>query len=98
MRLAHRQPGVSSRPPAQLRNDVPVAAAAVGDPESWFRYLKERCIWGHEFETLGQAREVIAAYIDHYHHRPHSGLDYRTPPEVRQTWDDTQHTLQIAAA
>jgi hypothetical protein len=39
--------------------------------ESWFRYLEERCVWRHEFETLDQAREVIAAYIDHYHHRPH---------------------------
>ena len=34
--------------------------------ESWFRYLKERCVWRQEFETLDQAREVIAAYIDHY--------------------------------
>ena len=58
--------------------------------ESWFRYLKERCVWRHEFETLDQAREVIAAYIDHYHHRPHSRLNYRTPAEVRQTWDDAQ--------
>ena len=64
--------------------------------ESWFRYLRER--WRHEFETLGRAREVIAAYIDHYHHRPHSGLDYRTPKEVRKTWDDAQEALQKAAA
>ena len=66
--------------------------------ESWFRYLKERCVWRHEFETLDQAREVIAAYIDHYHHRPHSGLDYRTPKEVRRTWDDAQEALHKAAA
>jgi putative transposase len=66
--------------------------------ESWFRYLKERCVWRHEFETLDQAREVIAAYIDHYHHRPHSGLHYRTPKEVRQTWDDAGEALQKAAA
>ncbi len=66
--------------------------------ESWFRYLKERCVWRHEFETLDQAREVIAAYIDHYHHRPHSRLNYRTPSEVRQTWDDAGEPLQIAAA
>lgn len=66
--------------------------------ESWFRYLKERCVWRHEFETLDQAREVIAAYIDHYHHRPHSRLDYRTPTEVRQTWDDAQDQLQKQAA
>jgi len=31
--------------------------------ESWSRYLKERCIWRNEFETLDQAREVIAAII-----------------------------------
>ncbi len=39
--------------------------------ESWFGKLKERCVWRHEFETLDQAREVIGAYVTHYHHRPH---------------------------
>jgi transposase InsO family protein len=66
--------------------------------ESWFRYLKERCVWRHEFETLDQAREVIAAYIEHYHDRPHSRLAYRTPREVRATWDDAQGALQKTAA
>jgi putative transposase len=66
--------------------------------ESWFRYLKERCVWRNEFETLDQAREVIANYIDHYHDRPHSRLDYRTPREVRQTWDDATGQLQKQAA
>jgi putative transposase len=66
--------------------------------ESWFRYLKERCVWRHEFETLEQTREVINAYIDHYHHRPHSRLNYRTPAEVRQTWDDAQGAPQNTAA
>ncbi len=66
--------------------------------ESWFAKLKERCVWRHEFETLDQAREVIAAYIDRYHNRPHQGLDYRTPKEVRQTWGDAQAQLQKAAA
>ena len=56
--------------------------------ESWFGKLKERCVWRHEFETLDQAREVIGAYVDHYHHRPHSRLDYRTPREVAATWND----------
>jgi hypothetical protein len=28
--------------------------------ESWFSKLKERCVCLHEFETLVQAREVIA--------------------------------------
>jgi putative transposase len=66
--------------------------------ESWFRYVKERCVWRNEFETLDQAREVIAADIDHYHDRPHSRLNYRTPREVRATWDDAQEALQKTTA
>jgi len=66
--------------------------------ESRFRYLKERCIWRNELETLDQAREQIAAYIDHYHDRPHSRLDYRTPREVRATWDDAQEGQLRTAA
>jgi putative transposase len=66
--------------------------------ESWFSKLKERLIWRMEFETLDQLREELAAYIDRYHHRPHSGLNYRTPTEVRQTWDDAQEQpLKLAA-
>jgi len=56
--------------------------------ESWFGKLKERCVWREEFETLDHAREVIGAYVEHYHHRPHSRLDYRTPLEVAATWND----------
>jgi len=56
--------------------------------ESWFSKLKQRCVWREEFETLDQARSVIGAYIDGYHHRPHSGLAYRTPREVAATWKD----------
>lgn len=58
--------------------------------ESWFGKLKERLVWRSEFETLDEAREAIGAYVERYHHRPHSGLDYRTPKEVRQTWEDAQ--------
>ena len=58
--------------------------------ESWFSKLKQRCVWREEFETLDQAREVIGAYVTHYHHRPHSRLDYRTPAEVARTWDDLE--------
>jgi putative transposase len=66
--------------------------------ESWFGKLKERCVWRHEFETLEQARQVIGAYVIHYHHRPHSRLDYRTPLEVAATWNDGGHTHLIPAA
>jgi transposase InsO family protein len=41
---------------------------------------------------------VIATYIDHYHDRPHSRLDYQTPREVRATWDDATGQLQKLAA
>jgi len=65
--------------------------------ESWFGKLKERCVWRHEFETLDQAREVIGTYVTHYHDRPHSRLDYRTPLEVAATWKDGQDHLIPAA-
>ncbi len=31
---------------------------------------------------------MIDAYVHRYHERPHSGLNYTTPAEVAQTWDD----------
>ena len=60
--------------------------------ESWFSKLKERCVWREEFETLDQARAVIGAYVERYHHRPHQFLGYRTPKEVSQTWEDARET------
>jgi putative transposase len=59
--------------------------------ESWFGKLKEREVWLNEYETLDDARRGIGGYVDRYHHRPHSGLDFRTPLEVRQTWEDHQN-------
>ncbi len=59
--------------------------------ESWFGKLKEREVWLNEYETLDDARRGIGGYVDRYHHRPHSGLNYRTPLEVRQTWEDLQN-------
>lgn len=59
--------------------------------ESWFSKLKLRCIWREEFETLEQARAAIGAYVDRYHHRPHQGLNYRTPLEVAETWKDPEN-------
>jgi putative transposase len=58
--------------------------------ESWFSKLKEREIWRSEYETLEAARAGIGAYVDRYHHRPHQFLGYRTPKEVRQTWENAQ--------
>ncbi len=66
--------------------------------ESWFGKLKEREVWLNEYETLDQARNGIGDYVDRYHHRPHSGLNYRTPAEVRRTWEDGQRELRKSAA
>jgi putative transposase len=66
--------------------------------ESWFGKLKERCVWREEFETIDDAREAIGTYVEHYHHRPHSRLDYNTPREVAATWNDGGQTHQIPAA
>lgn len=59
--------------------------------ESWFGKLKEREVWLNEYETIDDARRAIGRYVERYHHRPHSGLNYRTPLEVRQTWEDLQN-------
>jgi len=42
--------------------------------------------------TLLQA----GVYIDSYQHRPHSGLRYRTPTEVRRTWEDSVSSKSVA--
>jgi putative transposase len=65
--------------------------------ESWFGKLKEREVWLNEYETLDDARRGIGGYVDRYHHRPHSGLGYRTPDEVRRTWEDQQRLQKQAA-
>jgi putative transposase len=65
--------------------------------ESWFGKLKEREVWLNEYETLDDARRGIGGYVDRYHHRPHSGLNYRTPNEVRRTWEDQQQLQKQAA-
>ncbi|WP_161784096.1 IS3 family transposase [Cellulomonas carbonis] len=63
--------------------------------ESWFGQFKKRCAWRTEWETIEDARTAIAAYVETYHHRPHSGLGYRTPTEVARAWADPD--LQTAA-
>jgi putative transposase len=65
--------------------------------ESWFGKLKQREVWLNEYETLDDARQAIGGYVDRYHHRPHSSLNYRTPLEVRRTWEDQQGLQKLAA-
>ena len=65
--------------------------------ESWFGKLKQREVWLNEYETLDDARHGIGGYVDRYHQRPHSSLNYQTPLEVRQTWEDQQGLQKLAA-
>jgi hypothetical protein len=53
-------------------------------------------VWLNEYETLDDARRGIGGYVDSYHDPPHSGLNYRTRTEVRETWEDGR--LQKTAA
>ena len=59
--------------------------------ESWSGQFKRRMAWRAEWESLDQARSDTAPYVNDYHHRPHSGLRYQTPPNVAQTWWDALH-------
>jgi putative transposase len=59
--------------------------------ENWFGKLKEREVWLNEYETLDDARRGIGGYVNRYHHRPHSRLGYKTPYEVKETWEDLQN-------
>jgi hypothetical protein len=48
-------------------------------------------VWLNEYETLDDARRGIGSYVDRYHNRPHSRLDYKTPYEVKETREDLQN-------
>jgi putative transposase len=64
--------------------------------ESWFSKLRQRCIWREEFEILDEARHAIGAYVDRYHHRPHSRLAYR--PRARSPPPGKDHDDQLTPA
>jgi putative transposase len=50
--------------------------------ESFNRKLRDECLNEHVFLSLGEARQIIAAWRHHYNHvRPHSSLGARTPRE-----------------
>ena len=90
--LRRRSPGSASATVA-VATATPIRKPSI---ESWFGKLKERELWLNEYETLDDARRGIGGYVNRYHHRPHSGLDYRTPDEVRRTWK-MDNRLQTAA-
>jgi putative transposase len=51
--------------------------------ERLWRSMKYECVYLNAFETGGQARAEIGAWLEFYnHHRPHSTFNGRTPDEV----------------
>ncbi len=51
--------------------------------ERVFRTIKEEEVWPNLWDTLGEARVAIDAYVKYYNEqRIHSALDYRTPSEI----------------
>lgn len=64
----------------------PTAAAAIATPKAGVHRVVVRKAQGARdlalrIRDLDEARAAIGAHVDRYHHRPHSGLDYRTPNE-----------------
>lgn len=51
--------------------------------ERLWRTIKYECVHIHDFETVTQAREIIARFIDFYNNRRfHQSLNYHTPDAV----------------
>lgn len=59
-----------------------------GHVESFHGRLRDECLNAHWFRTLNDVRTTLENWRQEYNcERPHSGLDYRTPEEFRQTLD-----------
>src|SRR5919108_3571004 len=69
---------------------ITISPSYVGEPECngvierFMRTLKEQCLYLHRFQTLEEARRVIAEFIDRYNHEwLIERLEYRTPAQAR---------------
>lgn len=59
--------------------------------ERFHRSLKEEEVWVHEYRSIEEARASIGLWIEEYnHHRPHQGLQNRTPHEAFLAWEAIQ--------
>ena len=65
-----------------IRPGKPIENAYI---ESFNGRLRDECLSGHEFMSLGQAREIIETWRQDYNeNRPHSSLGNMTPNEFAQ--------------
>ena len=59
-----------------------LASRALQQPVNYKRCSARTTVTG----GTGRATCVLRHYLEHYRHRPHSGLGYRTPHEVASAW------------
>jgi putative transposase len=53
--------------------------------------VRDECLNMQVFQSVAEARVVLAAYRRQYHEeRPHSSLGYRTPAEFKRDWHERQ--------
>jgi putative transposase len=53
--------------------------------------VRDECLNMHVFQSVAEARVVLAAYRRQYNEeRPHSSLGYRTPAEFKRDWLERQ--------
>ena len=69
---------------------ITISPSYVGEPECngvierFMRTLKEQCLYLHRFQTLEEARRIIAEFIERYNHEwLIERLGYRTPAAAR---------------
>ena len=69
---------------------ITISPSYVGEPECngvierFMRTLKEQCLYLQRFQTLEEARRIIAAFIARYNHEwLIERLDYWTPAQAR---------------
>lgn len=60
--------------------------------ERLWRTIKYELVYLHRFETVTEAKNAIASYIDFYNtQRPHQALEYKVPDKVYKEFEYVKH-------
>ena len=64
--------------------------------ERFWRTIKWEAVHLHSFDSIAQAKEVIANYIRFYNQvRPHQSLNYKTPDEIYNRFSTQKKQSEI---